>query len=144
MPPSVNITAMFYVVGTSDNPLFEADLGNAGKRRDEDASYLQFAVHASLDFIDHQSFTKNTMYLRNYDQMNESLQIAGFLTAGHTKFILVHNIRNEDAIKTFFQEVYDVYVKVLLNPFYEPNTPIKSNVFNQRVKVVGRKYLLNL
>jgi hypothetical protein len=32
-------------------------------------------------------------------------------------------------------------VQVLLNPFYKADTPITSQVFQKRVKQLGRKYL---
>jgi trafficking protein particle complex subunit 2 len=34
------------------------------------------------------------------------------MTAGNIKFMLLHSGRNEDSIKNFFQEVYELYVKV--------------------------------
>eukprot|EP00662_Eupelagonemidae_sp_cell21_P020312 gene20312-4105_t len=37
-----------------------------------------------------------------------------------------------DAVKHFFTEVYDLYLKVLLNPFYEVNTRITTPAFKQR------------
>ena len=54
--------------------------------------------------------------------------------------VLLHDVRNEDGIKNFFQDVHELYVKVLLNPFYTPNTPITSPSFHQRVTTLGRKY----
>ena len=40
----------------------------------------------------------------------------------------------------FFHDVHELYVKVLMNPFHEFNTPIASPLFDARVKVLGRKY----
>ena len=54
--------------------------------------------------------------------------------------MLLHDVRNEDGIKNFFQEVHELYVKVLMNPFYDPKDPISSALFDARVKVLGRKY----
>jgi trafficking protein particle complex subunit 2 len=39
-------------------------------------------------------------------------QVSCFLTAGNIKFMLLHGGKNEDSIKNFFQEVYELYVKV--------------------------------
>ncbi|KAL2270421.1 hypothetical protein VTJ83DRAFT_2605 [Remersonia thermophila] len=49
--------------------------------------------------------------------------------------------QTEEAIKNFFYEVYDNYVKAIMNPFYKVNTEIRSPVFRQRVAAAGRKYL---
>ena len=46
----------------------------------------------------------------------------------------------EDGIRNFFHDVHELYVKVLMNPFHEFNTPIASPLFDARVKVLGRKY----
>jgi hypothetical protein len=49
--------------------------------------------------------------------------------------------QTEEAIKNFFNEVYDNYVKAIMNPFYRVNMEIRSPVFRQRVAAAGRKYL---
>lgn len=38
-------------------------------------------------------------------------------------------------------QVHELVLKVLLNPFQEANAPIKVPTFDQRVRLVGRKYL---
>ena len=43
--------------------------------------------------------------------MNQQ-QVSTFLTAGHIKFMLLHGGKSEDSIKNFFNEVYELYVKV--------------------------------
>jgi trafficking protein particle complex subunit 2 len=47
----------------------------------------------------------------------------------------------EDAIKNFFLDVYDAWVKTVMNPFYAPNMPVLSPVFRQRVAAAAKKYL---
>lgn len=49
--------------------------------------------------------------------------------------------QTEEAIKNFFNEVYDNYVKAIMSPFYKVNMEIRSPVFRQRVAAAGRKYL---
>jgi hypothetical protein len=93
------------------------------------------------------------------------------MTAGNVKFLLLHqptatagaggaggagvaSTRNstsvganptspqtEEAIKNFFNEVYENYVKAIMSPFYKVNMEIRSPVFRQRVTAAGRKYL---
>lgn len=92
--------------------------------------------------------------------------ISCFMTGGNVKFLLLHqpptvaggpggtSTRNstsvganptspqtEEAIKSFFSEVYENYVKAIMSPFYKVNMEIRSPVFRQRVAAAGRKYL---
>jgi hypothetical protein len=75
-----------------------------------------------------------------YRQVNHQ-QVSTFLTASNVKFMLLHTGKNEDAIRNFFQEVYELYVKFSMNPFYQYDTPIISAAFDTRVKAVARRYL---
>ena len=42
------------------------------------------------------------------------LQVSAYVTAAHIKFLLLHDGRNEEAIKGFFRDVYDAYLRVRL------------------------------
>lgn len=85
------------------------------------------------------------------------------MTAGNVKFLLLHqpsapsstassrsstaiganptSPATEEAIKNFFQEVYENWVKATMSPFYRLNMVVKSPVFRARVAAAGRKYL---
>ena len=67
--------------------------------------------------------------------------VSAMLSYGHTKFILLHENKNDEATKQFFFEVYELYLKRILNPFYKINTPIKCNNFDLRVKQIAKKHL---
>lgn len=47
----------------------------------------------------------------------------------------------EEAIKNFFNEVYENWVKTTMSPFYKANMEIRSPVFRARVAAAGKKYL---
>ena len=47
----------------------------------------------------------------------------------------------EQATKNFFMEVYEVWVKTLMNPFYETDMVVRSPKFRERVAAAGRRYL---
>lgn len=72
------------------------------------------------------------------------------------KFVLLHEGKNDDGIRGFFMEVWELYVKVggwtsgldgadwpqtILNPFHTAHTAIKSSVFDSRVRASARKWL---
>eukprot|EP00126_Sphaerothecum_destruens_P009281 Sdes_comp20479_c0_seq1m14802 len=133
----------FIIVGSHDNPIFEIDFTNnrAESTSKEDHRHLsQFILHAALDIVEETMWTTNSMYLKVVDKFNEWF-ISSFVTAGHVKFMLLHDVRNEEAIKSFFNEVHELYIKHILNTFYQPGGFIKSTVFTTKVKNLARKYL---
>ncbi|KAF6152310.1 hypothetical protein GIB67_005964 [Kingdonia uniflora] len=59
----------------------------------------------------------------------------------HTRLMLLHDSRNDDGIKSFFQEVHELYIKILLNPLYLPGSRVTSSHFDTKVRALARKYL---
>ncbi|KAF2453948.1 Sedlin [Lineolata rhizophorae] len=47
----------------------------------------------------------------------------------------------EDAIKNFFMDVFDAFVKTSMSPFYALDRPITSPIFRARVAASAKKYL---
>ena len=64
------------------------------------------------------------------------------MTAGNIKFMLLHAGKSDDSIRNFFSEVYELYVKLSMNPFYKYDTPITSKEFDKRVRATARRYLV--
>lgn len=48
---------------------------------------------------------------------------------------------SEDAVKSFFNDVYDSWVKAVMSPFYHKGMPVRSPVFRTRVAAAAKKYL---
>ena len=47
----------------------------------------------------------------------------------------------EEAIRQFFGEVFEVWIKAVMSPFQGVEDMIGSAVFRERVRGAGRKYL---
>jgi len=56
--------------------------------------------------------------------------------------MLLHAPKSEEAIKTFFTDAHELYIKILMNPFYEVNTPVTSKVFDERIRALVQRKLL--
>uniref|UniRef100_A0A0D9VI94 Trafficking protein particle complex subunit n=1 Tax=Leersia perrieri TaxID=77586 RepID=A0A0D9VI94_9ORYZ len=85
--------------------------------REDQAYQHQFILHASLDVVQDLAWATNTI------------------------FMLLHDSRSEDGIKSFFQEVHELYIKIFLNPLYLPGSRITSSHFDTKVRALARKYL---
>ena len=68
------------------------------------AHLSHFVLHAALDNVDHLIATTPDVYLRVVDNFNEK-RVYAFCTGGHAKFLLLHEGRNEDAVRNFFNDV---------------------------------------
>ncbi|XBI47234.1 hypothetical protein VPH35_111237 [Triticum aestivum] len=105
-------TACFVIVSKNDIPIYDAEVGSAPKKEDQ-AYQHQFILHAALDVVQDLAWATSTI------------------------FMLLHDSRSEDGIKSFFQEVHELYIKIFLNPLYLPGSRITSSHFNTKVRFQG-------
>ncbi|KAF9436228.1 TRAPP subunit [Entomortierella beljakovae] len=145
-------TCYFVMIGTKDNPIYEAEFvsvstarssgaGAVSEAKKEEFRHLnQFIAHSALDMIDDVQWSTNQMYLKSIDKFNERF-ISAYLTAGNIKLVLLHDAKSEDAIRNFFNDCYELYIKTLLNPFYEANSIISSASFDNKVRTSAKRYL---
>ncbi|KAG2013899.1 hypothetical protein CC2G_010763 [Coprinopsis cinerea AmutBmut pab1-1] len=106
----------------------------------QDRHVIQMIANASLDAIEDVMRKENAMYLKSVDKFNE-WTVSAFITPGNMKFLLLHDGKNDDGIRSFFMEVWELYVKTTLNPFHTAHTAIRSAVFDGRVRACAKKYL---
>ncbi|XP_066318869.1 uncharacterized protein [Miscanthus floridulus] len=132
-------TACFVIVSKNGIPIYEAEVGSALKKEDL-AHQHQFILHAALDVVQDLTWTTNAMFLRSVDRFSDFV-VSVYVTAGHTRFLLLHDSRSNDGIKSFFQEVHELYMKIFLNPLYLPGSRIASSHFDTKVRTLARKYL---
>ncbi|KAF9426574.1 TRAPP subunit [Podila epigama] len=146
-------TCYFVMIGTKDNPIYEAEFVSVNTARSsmsgasihdakkEEFRHLnQFITHSALDMVEDIQWSTNQMYLKCIDKFNERF-ISAYLTAGNIKLLLLHDTKSEDAIRNFFNECYELYIKTLLNPFYELNSVIGSTAFDTKVRLSAKRYL---
>ena len=58
---------------------------------------------------------------------------------GGKYLILLHNGKNEDAVRAFFTETHELYVKYMMNPFALPDAPIVSPQFSAQVRHLAKR-----
>lgn len=56
--------------------------------------------------------------------------------------MMLHKSTNEESIRLFFQEIYHMIVKLLMNPFYKQGHRIEDPLFERAVREVARQTLV--
>lgn len=80
------------------------------------------------------------MYLRVVDRFGDQL-ISAFVTASNHRFLLLHDTKHEDGVKSFFADLHELFIKATLNPLYIDGEPITSTAFSDKVLILAKKYL---
>ena len=111
---------MFMIVSREDFPLFELKIDNLVKSSQarSKADLYEFIINASLDSVDQMQWTTTAMYLKTVDKFNDCLSVNCLLTPANTRLLILHENAAEDKLKTFLNEVYDLYARLALNPFF--------------------------
>ncbi len=79
-------------------------------------------------------------YLSVIDRYGEWM-VSAFLAATGERFLLLHDVKNDEGIRLFFAECHDLFIKFTVNPFYAEEDCIKSGPFEVKVRLLAKKYL---
>lgn len=144
--------------------------GVARFRNGETSRYMnQFIVHAALDVVEEVQWLTPNMWLKVIDSYAPTnSHVSCLVTGSNHRFMLLHQptpmptssagsrastissnsiphnptgSQTEDAIRQYMSEIYELWIKATMNPFYRLNSPIVSPVFRQRATAAGRKWL---
>lgn len=159
----------FMIISPTDIPLFSYTFGTSKSGGSglpnfpPSATYMnQYILHSSLDLAEELQWSTGTLYLKCIDKFFNNY-ISCLVTPSNVKFLLLHqpsapgpgvtsrssaaiganptSPQTEEAIKSFFNEVWESWVKCVMNPFYEVGMEVTSPVFRSKVANAGRKYL---
>lgn len=134
----------FVIVGHGDQVVYEVELGGSGGQTIDNRHLNQFIAHAALDLVDESMWRNTSTYLKQVDKFNE-WYVSAYVTAGGLRFLFLYEHLprlGEDGLKNFLNEVYETYVKLLLNPFYVPDKPIRSGAFDRKIQTIAKKWIL--
>ena len=98
---------IFMIVSRNDAPMYETEIvlgsGSVPRQNSPEAAHLhQFVMHSSLDIVDEIATTSPVPYLKVVNKFYE-LYVSAYVTAGGARFLMLHDQKNEDGIKSFFQ-----------------------------------------
>lgn len=79
-------------------------------------------------------------YLKKVDSY-EKYSVLAWVTASNAKFLLLTERSDAESARQFFTDVHELYLKVLMNPFYDPGTRITTPGFEARVRKLAQRHV---
>lgn len=115
---------------------------------------LHFILHSALDTVDTKLFSTSylpsapplasanlPLFYRGIDKYNDYL-ISVFITFSQCKFLFVHESRmDENVLKNLLCEIFEIFLIYRCNPFVDTRKPIVSRAFDERIRLIGEKYI---
>lgn len=102
----------------------------------------QFILYSSLDVIEEAIWQKGDYYLSKVDRpFGEKYYISAFVGLAPIKLLVMQDTEPKDGVRTFFTEAYELCVRYLLNPFFDPSRKVESPHFKEAIVALYNKYL---
>ena len=122
------------IVSRDDFPLFELKIDRLVKSSLalQKQDLYEFIINAALDPVDNMQWSTPNMYLKTVDKV-DCLSVNCLLTPANARLMILHENMAEDKLKTFLNEVYDLFVRLSMNPFFSSTEKICIEQFDQRV-----------
>lgn len=131
----------FAIVHHNDFLLFDAHFSSYQQVAEQDLAFLkQFVAHAALDLIDQLQWHTQNLFLKCVDKYNDWF-VSAFVAPSLVRLVLVHDHRHELGIRNFFNDVFEMYINLSMNPFYEDGAKIQSEDFGRRVEISFKRFL---
>ena len=118
---------MFMIVSRDDFSLYEKKIENLVKSSQgkSKSDLFEFIINASLDSVDQLQWSSSAMYLKTVDRYNDCLNVNCLVTPSNARLMILYDNVAEDKLKTFLNEVYDLYSHLALNPFFSQTEKIQ-------------------
>ncbi|XP_053990128.1 trafficking protein particle complex subunit 2-like [Hylaeus volcanicus] len=153
MQKQQNSTSILAIINAYDVPVFQCYLNveNSENQSKEDTSHLnEMILYASMDNFEEYAWQTSNLFLSQIDRFNDSA-VSAYITPTHVKFLLLHRVTKgtsicktlDNNISKFFTEIHTLYLKILMNPFYEVYSPLNFTEFESKIQFFAKKYLLN-
>ncbi|CZT25174.1 related to sedlin [Ramularia collo-cygni] len=148
----------FSIIGSRDNPIFEIDFGTSkiggdgvARFREEAKHMNQFIVHSALDVVEDAQWSGNVKFMLLMNPDPAATAYSSFQTSPPSRpatarqsTLIANNPtsqQTEEAVRQFMLEVYEAWMKCIMNPFYATDQPVTSPIFRSRVSTAAKKYL---
>ena len=132
---------IFYIV-YQGNPLYELKVSAKSTTKpskfDIPDHLYQFIAHASLDMVDVEMWSNEQCYLKKIDRF-ETYDVSAYVTLGGRIFLLLHEGRDDERVRSFFQDTQEMYMRYLMNTFASVDGPIVNTEFHMKVESLLRK-----
>ncbi|GMI12156.1 hypothetical protein TrLO_g5972 [Triparma laevis f. longispina] len=132
---------LLFLITSPTDPIYTAEFLKPGTTTSSSSKqYAHYLLHSQLDIVEKLKHSTSSSQLKTLSSHPPS-HISGFLPPSPHAFLLLHGNMNGDNITKFFNDVCEVFLKAMMNPFQGMEDGINSKGFDDRVRAIARRYL---